>query len=46
MISSKDLERLWFLYQTEDVPKGISINSSCLQRGVPYNEFNKCIQIL
>ena len=41
MISSKDLEKVWFLYQTEGDPKGISINSFCLQRGVPYNEFEK-----
>ena len=41
MISSKDLEKVWFLYQTEGAPKWISINSFCLQRGVPYNEFDK-----
>lgn len=41
MISSKDLEKVWFLYQTEGVPKGISINNFCLQRGVSYNEFDK-----
>ena len=46
MISSKDFEKVWFFYQTEVAPKGICINSFCLQRGVPYNEFNKCIQIL
>ena len=40
MISSKDLEKVWFLYQTEGAPKGISINSFCLQRGIPYNEFD------
>lgn len=32
---------MWFLYQTEGVPKGISINSFYLQCGVPYNEFDK-----
>lgn len=41
MISSKDLEKVWFLYQTEGAPKGISINRFCLQRGVSYNEFEK-----
>ena len=41
MISSKDFEKVWFLYQTDGAPKGISINSFCLQRGVPYNEFEK-----
>ena len=46
MISSKDFEKLWFLYQTEGAPSGVSINSFCMQRGVPYNEFSKCIKIL
>lgn len=41
MIGSKDLEKVWFFYQTEGAPKGMSINSFCLQRGVPYNEFDK-----
>lgn len=39
MTSNKDLELVWFLYQTEGASKGISINSFCLQRGIPYNEF-------
>lgn len=30
MYSSKDLERLWFLYKTEGEPKGVSINSFCV----------------
>lgn len=46
MISSKDFERLWFLYQTEGAPSGISINRFCMQRGVPYNEFDKWIERL
>lgn len=41
MISSKDFEKLWFLYQTEGAPKGVSINSFCIQSGIPYNEFEK-----
>lgn len=41
MISSKDFEKLWFLYQTDGAPNGISINKFCIQRGVPYNEFDK-----
>ena len=41
MISSKDFEKLWFLYQTEGASSGVSINSFCMQRGVPYSEFDK-----
>ncbi len=29
MFSSKDFEKLWFLYQTEGVPEEESINSFC-----------------
>lgn len=39
MYSSKDLERLWFLYKTEGEPKGISINSFCVSNNVPYTVF-------
>ena len=39
MYSSKDLERLWFLYKTEGEPKGISINSFCVTNNVPYTVF-------
>lgn len=31
MISSKDFEKLWFLYQTEGASSGVSINSFCMQ---------------
>jgi len=41
MISNSDFEKLWFLYKTEGVPKGISINAFCSSRGVNYNDFNK-----
>lgn len=41
MYSNKDFEKVWFLYQTEGAPKGISINSFCLTNGIPYNEFDK-----
>ncbi len=34
MYSSKDLERLWFLYKTEGEPKGVSINSFCISNNV------------
>lgn len=40
MYSSKDLERLWFLYKTEGEPKGVSINSFCVSNNVPYTVFN------
>lgn len=41
MYSSEDLERFYFQYQTEGVPKGISIQSFCLKNQVPYNLFSK-----
>ena len=41
MFSSKDFEKLWFLYQTEGVPEEESINSFCKKNGVPYEEFDK-----
>ena len=41
MFSSKDFEKLWFLYQTEGVPEEESINSFCEKNGVPYEEFDK-----
>ena len=40
MYSNSDFEKLWFLYKTEGEPKGISINSFCVNQGVPYNHFN------
>ena len=41
MISNTDFEKLWFLYQTDGAPKGVSITSFCKHQGVPYNEFEK-----
>lgn len=41
MYSSEDLERFYFQYQTECVPKGISILNFCLKNEVPYNLFLK-----
>ena len=41
MFSSKDFEKLWFLYQTVGVPEEESINSFCEKNGVPYEEFDK-----
>ncbi len=37
MYSSKDLERLWFLYKTEGKPKGISINSFCMSNKLEFD---------
>lgn len=41
MYSASDFEKLWFLYKTEGEPKGISINSFCINQGVPYEQFNE-----
>ena len=41
MFSSKDFEKLWFLYQTEGVPEEESINSFCEKNGVPYEGIAK-----
>ena len=41
MYSASDFEKLWFLYKTEGEPKGVSINSFCMNQGVPYNQFNE-----
>ena len=42
MYSSEDLERFYFQYQTEAMPKGISIEQFCSRNKVPYNIFYKC----
>ena len=41
MYSASEFEKLWFLYKTEGEPKGVSINSFCMNQGVPYNQFNE-----
>ena len=41
MFSSKDFEKCWFLYQSEGMPRNLSIEEFCLKQGVPVNEFNK-----
>ena len=41
MYSSEDLERFYFQYQTEAMPKGISIEQFCSCNKVPYNIFYK-----
>ena len=41
MYSSEDLESFYFQYQTEAMPKGISIEQFCSRNKVPYNIFYK-----
>lgn len=41
MYSSEDLERFYFQYQTEAMPKGISIDQFFSRNKVPYNIFYK-----
>lgn len=41
MYSSEDLERFYFQYQTEAMPKGISVEQFCSRNKVPYNLFYK-----
>lgn len=40
MISSKDFQKLWFLYQTEGAPKNITIEAFCQSYGIPFAQFN------
>lgn len=37
MYSDKDFQTFWFRYKRE--PHGISINSFCINQGVPYKQF-------
>jgi len=39
MYSSTDMQKFWFLYQTEAQPKGVSLQSFATQKGVKYDEF-------
>lgn len=41
MYSGEDLERFYFQYQTEGLPKGVSMQQFCNQTKVPYNLFYK-----
>ncbi len=41
MYSSEDLERFYFQYQSEALPRGESLQSFCLKHNVSYNVFNK-----
>ena len=38
MYSDKDFQTFWFRYKTEGEPHGISINSFCINQGVPYKQ--------
>ena len=44
MLSSEDLERFYFQYQTEAVPLGMSVQTFCLRNNVPYNIFSQMVQ--
>ena len=37
MYSSEDLERFYFQYKTELLPRGVSIQDLCIWNKVPYN---------
>ena len=39
MCSDKDFLAFWFRYKTEGEPHRISINSFCINQGVPYKQF-------
>ena len=41
MYSSEDLERFYFQYQTEALPRGESVQSFCARNKVPYNIYSK-----
>ena len=41
MYNSEDLERFYFQYQTEALPRGESLQSFCVKNKVPYNIFQK-----
>ena len=41
MYSIEDLGRFYFWYQTEALPRGESVQSSCIRNKVPYNIYSK-----
>ena len=41
MYSSEDLERFYFQYQTESLPRGESVQVFCKRNKVSYNIFQK-----
>ena len=44
MCSSEDLERFYFDYQTEWMPRGMSIQAYCSRNNVPYKVLDKWIR--
>ena len=44
MYSSEDLERFYFDYQTEWMPRGMSIQAYCSRNNVPFKVLNKWIR--
>jgi len=44
MYSSEDLERFYFDYQTEWMPRGMSIQAYCSRNNVPYKVLEKWIR--
>ena len=44
MYSSEDLEKLYFDYQTEWMPRGISIQAYCSRNNVPYKVLDRWIR--
>ena len=44
MYSSEDLEEFYFDYQTEWIPRGMSIQAYCSRNNVPYKVLDKWIR--
>lgn len=44
MYSSEDLEKFYFDYQTEWMPRGMSIQAYCSRNNVPYKVLDKWIR--
>ena len=44
MYSSEDLEKFYFDYQTERMPRGMSIQAYCSRNNVPYKVLDKWIR--
>ena len=44
MYSGEDLERFYFDYQTEWMPRGMSIQAYCSRNNVPYKVLDKWIR--
>lgn len=40
MCNESNIEKLWFMYKTQDAPKGVSINKFCMISNVLYKSFN------